>query len=112
MKIKYEQHRAFVSSRMEELRAERKTVKDALDEMRLLAWVYEDDAGAQPHSPEESYREELKQSEVSDDRSLNELRRIHFIQSCSGRQAGTQSAVGAASICKTPFASEGASRFS
>lgn len=65
MKIKYEQLRAFVSSRMEELRAERKTVKDALDEMRVLAWVYEDDAGAQPRSPEESYREPLLQATQS-----------------------------------------------
>jgi hypothetical protein len=64
MKIKYEQLRAFVSSRMEELSAERKTVKGALDEMRVLAWVYEDDAGAQPRSPEESYREELKKSDL------------------------------------------------
>jgi len=64
MKIKYEQLRAFVSSRMEELSAERKIVKDALDELRVLAWVYEDDAGAQPRSPEESYREELKKSDL------------------------------------------------
>ena len=46
MKIKYEQLRAFVSSRMEELKAERKIVKDELDTLRVLAWVYEDDAGA------------------------------------------------------------------
>ena len=64
MKIIYEQLRAFVSSRMEELSLERRTVKDALDEMRVLAWVYEDDAGAQPRSPEESYREELKKSDL------------------------------------------------
>jgi Domain of unknown function (DUF4062) len=49
---------------MEELRAERKIVKDELDKLRVLAWVYEDDAGAQPRSPQETYREEIKKSDL------------------------------------------------
>ena len=49
---------------MGELKAERKIVKDELDKLRLLAWVYEDDAGAQPRSPEETYREEIRKSDL------------------------------------------------
>ena len=40
--------RVFVSSRMAELAPERKLVKEALDQLRVDAWVFEEDAEARP----------------------------------------------------------------
>ena len=49
----------FVSSRMGELAHERKLVKDALDELKVDAWLFEQDAGARPDSIEETFLREV-----------------------------------------------------
>lgn len=60
----YRQVQAFVSSRMKELRDERRAVKRALEGMSVLAWVYEDDAEAQEGSPHDTYSEALRSSDL------------------------------------------------
>ncbi len=42
----FDRLRVFVSSRMAELRPERDRVRAALDELKVDAWVFERDAGA------------------------------------------------------------------
>ncbi len=42
----FDRLRVFVSSRMEELRPERDRVRAALDELKVDAWIFERDAGA------------------------------------------------------------------
>jgi hypothetical protein len=42
--------RVFVSSKMQELALERQALKVALDELKVDAWVFEQDAGAGPIS--------------------------------------------------------------
>jgi tetratricopeptide (TPR) repeat protein len=52
--------RAFISSKMEELAHERKTIRAALAELRIDAFVFETDAGARPYSIQQTYLEELE----------------------------------------------------
>jgi hypothetical protein len=56
--------RVFVSSSMSELAEERRTVKRALDELRVDAWVFESDAGARPRSVQDTYLEELASADL------------------------------------------------
>lgn len=54
----------FVSSRMEELRAERAQLRTTLAEVDIDAWVYEDSAGAQPVSIEQAYLTALASADI------------------------------------------------
>ena len=45
---------------MSELAPERRLVKEALDELKVDAWVFEEDAGARPESIEETFLEEVE----------------------------------------------------
>ncbi len=56
----FDRLRVFVSSSMAELGPERLTVKAALAELNVDAWVYEQDAGARPVTPWETFRSELE----------------------------------------------------
>lgn len=56
--------RVFVSSRMKELKEERRQVKAALGEKSINAWVYEDDAGAAPGTIEQTYLDELEKADL------------------------------------------------
>jgi hypothetical protein len=60
----FERIRAFVSSSMEELEPERLAVKQALDELKIDAWLFERDAGARPESPAATFREELGSADI------------------------------------------------
>lgn len=55
---------AFVSSRMQELTAERRVVKRALDQLGVQAWVFEEDAGARPTTIRQTYLDELSKSDL------------------------------------------------
>jgi len=55
---------AFVSSRMQELTAERRVVKRALDQLEVQAWVFEEDAGARPAPIRQTYLDELSKSDL------------------------------------------------
>jgi hypothetical protein len=52
--------RVFVSSTLDELANERRTVRDAVERLRLAAVMFE--LGARPHPPRELYRAYLEQS--------------------------------------------------
>jgi Domain of unknown function (DUF4062) len=54
--------RAFVSSTLEELAAERQAVQDAVTRLRLVPVMFE--LGARPHPPRTVYRAYLAQSQV------------------------------------------------
>jgi hypothetical protein len=54
----------FISSKMVELSSERKIVKDSLSEILIDAWVFEQDAGARETSIQETYLEELNNSDL------------------------------------------------
>lgn len=54
--------RVFVSSTLTELGPERKAVKAAIEELRLIPVLFE--SGARPHAPQDLYRAYLEQSEV------------------------------------------------
>src|SRR5262245_55891776 len=54
----------FVSSKMQELAAEPRAVKEALDVLRVDAWVFEEDAGARPVSIEKAFLEEVKRADL------------------------------------------------
>ncbi len=56
--------RVFISSRMQELAAERAAVERALEEIGVDAFVFEGDAGARPGSAVDTYRQELVRSDV------------------------------------------------
>src|SRR5262245_25654815 len=56
--------RVFISSRMQELAAERAAIKAALDDLRIDAWVYESDAGARSQSIRKTYVEELSGADL------------------------------------------------
>ncbi len=56
--------RVFVSSRMEELAAERAAVKEALGELRIDAWLFEKDAGARPGSIEQTFLDEVEAADL------------------------------------------------
>ena len=55
--------RAFVSSRMGELSAERAAIKSALDQLLVDAWVFEADAGARPESIQQTYLKEVEDAD-------------------------------------------------
>src|SRR5262245_53430560 len=50
----------FVSSAMQELKAERQIIKAALEELKIDAWVYESDAGARDQNTRATYLQELR----------------------------------------------------
>jgi hypothetical protein len=52
--------RAFISSKMEELALERMTIRAALAEMHIEAFVFEKDAGARPYNIQQTYLVELE----------------------------------------------------
>ena len=54
--------RVFVSSTLEELAAERRAVRDAVNRLRLVPVLFE--LGARPHPPRELYRAYLAQSQI------------------------------------------------
>jgi DNA polymerase III delta prime subunit len=49
---------------MQELALERETIKAALEDLHVDAWVFEEDAGARPQSIETTYRDELEAADV------------------------------------------------
>src|SRR3712207_4813981 len=54
--------RVFVSSTLKELAAERKSVRAAIERLRMAPVMFE--LGARPHPPRELYRAYLQQSDV------------------------------------------------
>lgn len=54
--------RVFISSTIEELREERRAVREAVESLRLIPVFFE--AGARPHPPRELYRAYLDQSDI------------------------------------------------
>lgn len=56
--------RVFVSSKMQELAAERLAIKAALDDLKVDAWVFEQDAGARPQSIEKTFLEEVEVADL------------------------------------------------
>ena len=62
--MSYHRLRAFVSSRMQELAPERRTIKAALDELKIDAWVFESDAGARPQAIQQTYFEEVAAADL------------------------------------------------
>ena len=55
----YPRLRVFVSSKMQELAAERQAIKAALDALRVDGWVFEQDAGARTETIQQTYTEQL-----------------------------------------------------
>lgn len=55
---------AFVSSAMQELHDERQAIKAALEELKVDAWVYEEDAGARDQNTRATYLQELEAADV------------------------------------------------
>jgi len=49
---------------MEELARERAIIKDALAELNIDAWVFEEDAGARPQSAQSTFRQELERADL------------------------------------------------
>jgi len=60
----YERLRVFVSSAMTELAPERAAIKEALEALHVDAWVFEEDAGARPTTPRETYLRELENADL------------------------------------------------
>jgi tetratricopeptide (TPR) repeat protein len=56
--------RVFISSKMEELAAERDAVQEALDRLHVKAWVFEKDAGARPSTIQETYLGEIEAADL------------------------------------------------
>src|SRR5271157_2564493 len=56
--------KVFISSKMIELRDLRELIKEALDKRGLLAWVYEDSAGARPEGIGETSLTEVEDSDI------------------------------------------------
>jgi hypothetical protein len=56
--------RVFVSSAMLELKDERQAIKSALRDLKVDAWVYEDDAGARDQTTRTTYLEELDAADL------------------------------------------------
>ena len=54
----------FVSSAMQELKAERQIIKGVLEELKIDAWVYESDAGARDQNTRTTYLQELKAADL------------------------------------------------
>ena len=60
----YERLRVFVSSRMQELAPERAAMRDALGELNIDGWVFEEDAGARPQGIQQTYKEEIDAADL------------------------------------------------
>lgn len=56
--------RVFVSSKMEELREERRHVRAALDALLVDAWVFESDAGARAETIQQTYLDEVEKADL------------------------------------------------
>lgn len=56
--------RAFISSRMQELGAEREAIKTSLGEMQIDTFVFEKDAGARPQSIQLTYLQEVDDADL------------------------------------------------
>lgn len=59
-----ERLRVFVSSKMQELDAERQAIKEALNILRIDAWAFEKDAGARPQSIQRTFLEEVENADL------------------------------------------------
>jgi Domain of unknown function (DUF4062) len=60
----FQRLRVFVSSKMQELAAERRAVKAALEALKVDAWIFEEDAGARPESIEKAFLEEVETADL------------------------------------------------
>lgn len=60
----FQRLRVFVSSKMQELAAERRAVKAALEALKVDAWIFEEDAGARPESIEKAFLEEAETADL------------------------------------------------
>ena len=60
----YRRLRVFISSRMEELAAERAAIRESLDTLQIAAWEYEHDAGSRETSVREAYLDELESADL------------------------------------------------
>ena len=56
--------RVFVSSKMQELAPERQALKKALDDLKVDAWVFEQDAGARPESIQKAFLDEVEAADL------------------------------------------------
>ena len=56
--------RVFVSSKMQELAPERQALKKALDDLKVDAWVFEQDAGARPESIQKAFLHEVEAADL------------------------------------------------
>src|SRR5215213_10293679 len=56
--------RIFVSSKMQELAPERSIMKTALEDLKVDAWIFEEDAGARPESIQQTYLKELENADL------------------------------------------------
>jgi eukaryotic-like serine/threonine-protein kinase len=56
--------RVFVSSKMQELAPERQALKLALDDLKVDAWVFEQDAGARPESIQKAFLDEVEAADL------------------------------------------------
>ena len=59
----YDRLRIFISSSMQELASERITIKTALSQLNLEAWIFETDAGARPQGVQQTYRQQIDDSD-------------------------------------------------
>jgi hypothetical protein len=60
----FQRLRVFVSSRIQELAPERQAIRLALEELKVDAWVFEQDAGARPVSIEKAFLEEVQAADL------------------------------------------------
>ena len=56
--------RVFISSKMQELKQERATIKDSLQSEQVQGWLFEADAGAQTTPVVETYEGELAEADI------------------------------------------------
>lgn len=56
--------KVFVSSRMQELAAERQAVEVALEQLHVNSWIFEKDAGARPDTIQQTYLSEINTSDL------------------------------------------------
>jgi DNA polymerase III delta prime subunit len=60
----FDRLRVFVSSGMAELGPERSVIKQALDDLQVDAWLFEQDAGARSESAEKTFHQELTRADL------------------------------------------------
>jgi len=60
----YERLRIFISASMQELAPERIAIKTALSQLNLEGWVFEMDAGARPQGIQQTYRQQIDDSDL------------------------------------------------